>query len=71
MLPSSWGRLCFCPRIVGPLLRRGLSLVAGALWKVAVESVACLEDTQTKQMWFVLQHVHLYQHMRAPFMPQF
>lgn len=43
-------------QIVGPLLRCGLSLVPGILWKVAVESVTCLEDTQTKQMWFVHKH---------------
>lgn len=61
-------RLPFPDQIVGPLLRRGLSLLPGTLWKVAVESVTCLGDTQTKQMWFVHEHKHFYRPMHVLFM---
>lgn len=66
-----WVSSAFSDQIAGPLLRRGLSLWPGILWKVAVESATCLEDTQTKHMWFVHKHKLLYRHMRALFMLQF
>lgn len=40
----------------GPFLWRRLVVEPETRWKVAEESVTCLEDTQTKQMRFFHKH---------------